>query len=293
MNTAPFMGTKAPTKAPTFVRDATGLVREFSLTDTTLMSIGLYAVMYMIVWAMTVQMYAFPGSDFRLTVILVTVLTAFWGLTYGLLGAIMPRAGGDYVWVSRVLHPALGFTNNFPFLIIILATFVGSGVVIWGSLTFALSAWLDIFGRMVGNPSITALSAGVSSGWLAFILGVIIAAINVGINILPRRPYSIAIKTLFVTGMLVYVAPTIGFLTTSHAQYVSLFNDFTSKYYGAGVTYQGIIDLAKNSGLSVPPYDLVGSLLAIPIGFFSYSAFQYVTYAGGEVKRPRRTSQIR
>lgn len=275
-------------KSRVFVRDATGLVREFSLVDTTFMSLGLYAVMYILIWGLTVAMYAFPGFDFVLTTTVATVLTAFWALTYGLLGAIMPRAGGDYVWVSRALHPALAFTNNFPFVVVVLATFWGIGVVTWGALTFALSAYLDIFGRIVANPSISALSAAVSSGWLAFILAIIITLINVGINILPRGKFSIVIKVLFLASMLVYVAPIVGFVTTSHEQYVSMFNDFATRYYGGGVSYQGIIDLAKSNGWTVPSYSIVNSLLAIPVGMLGYSAFQYVTYASGEVKRAEK-----
>ncbi|HYW02047.1 MAG TPA: amino acid permease, partial [Candidatus Acidoferrum sp.] len=279
-----------PPPAPVFLRDATGLVREFSLVDSTLMSVGLYTVMYILIWILTVALYAFPGLDVVVTMVLVTILAAFWGLTYGLLGAIMPRAGGDYVWVSRTLHPALAFTNNFPFFIVVLATFWGCGVVIWGSLTFALSAYLDMFGRLVGNASISVLSVAVSAGWLAFILAVVITLINIGINILPRGVYSVVIKALFVVSMLVYIAPIVGFVTTSHAQYVVMFNAFTAKYYGGGTnsTYQGIINLAQSNGWATPSYSIVNSLLAIPVGLLGYSAFQYITYASGEVKRPEK-----
>ena len=36
-------------------------------------------------------------------------------MTYGYLSAAMPRSGGEYVFLGRVVHPAVGFTANWGF----------------------------------------------------------------------------------------------------------------------------------------------------------------------------------
>ncbi len=267
-----------------FVREATGLVREFSLTDAWLFSLGSYVVMTILVWALF-GMYAFPGYDWPLGFALASILSIAWGLTFGLFAAVMPRAGGDYTYVSRTISPAWGFANNFAFTMVGVIGFWGIAITVWIGMTFGLSSWLDIVGKMLANPSM-AWWGGQMSGPVAFILGAVFVLIVIGINMVSRRVTSLLLKMVFVVSILTYIAPYVGFLTTSHEQYVVLFNDFASKYYG-GVTYQGIIDLAKASGWS-SGYSITNTFYALPVMFLGYYGFTLLTSAAGEVKRPDR-----
>ena len=85
-----------------FQRKATGLLRGWSVWDgfiyatfsINLITLGLLAFSY----APFV-----PDGSLMLAIILAGLYLIFQTVTYASLIAVMPRAGGDYVWTSRVL----------------------------------------------------------------------------------------------------------------------------------------------------------------------------------------------
>ncbi len=90
-----------------FLRKATGLVRSWSVFDAfiyatfsiNLITLGLYIFS---------QMYYLEGGMIP-TLIISGVFIIFEVIVYASLIAVMPRAGGDYVWQSRILGGGIGF----------------------------------------------------------------------------------------------------------------------------------------------------------------------------------------
>src|SRR5919112_2688547 len=120
-----------------FQRKATGLLRGWSVWDgfiyaafsINLITLGLLAFSY----APFV-----PDGSLMLAIILAGLYLVFQTVTYASLIAVMPRAGGDYVWTSRVLGGGVGF---------VLAG-AGGGVLLWdwGPL------YADLFNKEVFIP---------------------------------------------------------------------------------------------------------------------------------------------
>src|SRR5208282_2040858 len=96
----------------TFVRDATGLVRSISPFDAFLASFGFVAIQLALI-TYTTGPYLFPGSDLVSATILTTILSIPIALMFTLFGWAMPRAGGDYILISRTIHPLVGFISSF------------------------------------------------------------------------------------------------------------------------------------------------------------------------------------
>src|SRR5918999_4183055 len=91
-----------------FVRKATGLVRGWSTRDAFI-----YAAfsINLITLGLFIFGYApfIPAGSLLWAVLLAGFYLVVQGVTYASLIAAMPRAGGDYVWISRVLGGGLGF----------------------------------------------------------------------------------------------------------------------------------------------------------------------------------------
>src|SRR5918997_2448655 len=103
-----------------FQRKATGLLRGWSVWDgfiyatfsINLITLGLFIFSYA---------PFIPDGSLILAVILGGLYLIFQTVTYASLIATMPRAGGDYVWTSRVLGGGIGFVLAGQ----------GWGVILW------------------------------------------------------------------------------------------------------------------------------------------------------------------
>jgi basic amino acid/polyamine antiporter, APA family len=97
----------SPQDSTLFLRKATGLVRSWSVFDAfvyaffsiNLVTLGLYSFS---------QMYYFEGGLLP-TLLVSAVFLIFEIIVYASLISVMPRAGGDYVWQSRILGGGIGF----------------------------------------------------------------------------------------------------------------------------------------------------------------------------------------
>src|SRR5579871_6834276 len=91
-----------------FLRKATGLVRGWSVRDsmiyailsTNVITLGLVEFAYQ---------DAFPPGQLLTAVLISGVWVSFLVVAYSGLVVTIPRAGGDYVWQSRILGSGIGF----------------------------------------------------------------------------------------------------------------------------------------------------------------------------------------
>src|ERR1700756_4012777 len=99
------LGDERPTL---FLRKATGLVRGWSVRDsmiyaclsTNVITLGLVEFAYQ---------DAIPDSQLLTAVLIAGVWVSFLVIAYSGLIVTIPRAGGDYVWQSRILGGGIGF----------------------------------------------------------------------------------------------------------------------------------------------------------------------------------------
>src|ERR1700730_18877881 len=89
-----------------YSRNSTGLVRDLNGFDAFNLCFSAVAVPIGITQAFLFAPALFPGINVAWSFVVATVMALFFGLVYLYFTQWMPRAGGDYVWVSRILHPS-------------------------------------------------------------------------------------------------------------------------------------------------------------------------------------------
>ena len=102
-------GKSAGSEAPTlFLRKATGLVRGWSVRDAII-----YACLSTNIITLGIYEFSFnsfiPKGQLLTGVIISAVWVSFLVIAYTGLIVTIPRAGGDYVWQSRILGGPVGF----------------------------------------------------------------------------------------------------------------------------------------------------------------------------------------
>src|SRR6266851_242812 len=121
---------KSATPSGLFVRQASGLVRDVSMTNALFFNIAAF-VGTAVGWSIAFyQLYPYswqgPGgiSAYAYVAVLTGVACYFLGMIFSSLTTAMPRSGGDYVFTSRIISPFWGWIESW--------TLVGSALTIIG-----------------------------------------------------------------------------------------------------------------------------------------------------------------
>src|SRR5215211_760055 len=254
---APSADATQTTASGLFLRRSSGLVREFGGWDVFVFNTLGYALGLVLAIIPLLMAGAVPEANVLLTVVVGTVFTLANALTYGYLSAAMPRSGGEYVFLGRVVHPAVGFTANWGFT---WSQLLGMALYASFTVNFGVAIAFLTLGNVLDWSGLVTAGEDVGKEWPTFLLG---------------------------TAFIVLVA-IIVLLATSKAEFIANFNSFMDDRAG-GETYGSIIRAAHDAGYVNEPSTLSALILAIPIGYYIYIGFTYSSYIGGEVKEPGKT----
>src|SRR5579872_1172401 len=265
----------------TFVREATGLTRQLGAKDAlmfNLLNMGIpWTFLYLFFAALL-----FPGVNLPLTVLLGFPLVVVTAITYYYLTSIMPRTGGDFVWVGRIIHPSIGFMNNFA-LAVFFISFVGpvSGWLFqYGIGTILINLTAD-----TGNASYANFASQLSGSVPTFAAGLIVLTIITLASVAGIRwafRFQWVMFGLLVLGVLTFL---IVMATTSNAQFIANFNA------KSGLNYNSLITTAQGAGYNTG-ITITGTLLGSVYSFLNYYGFNFSTFIAGEVKNSKRTQLI-
>jgi amino acid transporter len=280
------------------LRQTTGLVREVSFFDAfAFNSLGMNTGVGFVL--LLVQGIGFfPGGNVILATVAATLLFAFTATwVYAEFSAAIPRSGGDYVFASRVLHPAAGWLlswNNGIWMV-----FYWIGFNAWFALTNAVPASLSTISLATGQSFWQRLAddltakfsiAGFHTEWWVVIFGTLINLGFAAMLIFGSRRYwrwqkwifGLAGVSLILCGVLMAIKGRSGF--------VSSWNHFAAK--NKSLPYNQVIPTAKAAGYRPHAFSISQTFLLFPWVFFVVGYGVGTAQLGGEVKRAARNQYL-
>jgi len=230
-----------------FLRKATGLVRGWSVRDsliyaclaTNFVTLGLFYITY--------ATPAFPKGQLVTAVIISGIWVSFLVVAYTGLVVTIPRAGGDYVWQTRILSSGLGFVT---------------AVTGWW---FILWLWAPIYGNILAVQLFEPIWAtlkwtwpGGGAAWFGthtgvFVVSLITIALAGVLVSIGMAGYAKVQRWCFIGGLIGFAVIVILLLINSHADFIAAFNREGQHLFGVKNAYVATNHAAAKAGYTTTP----------------------------------------
>ncbi len=284
-----------------FTRDATGLVREVSIRDAFMIVFSLViggGILFLSVQAL--QPGYFPGANLSVSYLIGLIFVLPLYMVYAIFSRAMPRSGGDYIFVSRILGPGLGFVASWGVWI---STLLTMGILSYQAISF-ISYFVMQLGLFTWNPSLLGWSIWLTDPIWGVLFGITLVLIFGGFLIVSLKASLWLIRVLFIIPIIGILATIWVLLTHSPLDMLWAWNNI----FGWGTTMDilpgAFGDLFRVAFMFPVQYfwlsyyfnSLSGSmsatLSAVIIAMFALGGGYSLSLIGGEVRDTRRTFYI-
>jgi basic amino acid/polyamine antiporter, APA family len=292
-----------------FLRNATGLVKGWSGFDA-------FAYSFMSVNLVTLGMFfsflyvsSAPDGSMLSAVLLSGIAVTFLCIAYAGLIAVMPRAGGDYVWLSRVMDGIPGIVTGAVMvgiggylvgqaiggdsiaLVGGVLGLVGGAVLgyLKGGLAFVLAAtgwwfilaqWAPIYASILRVEFLQPLAAligwndGVSffagsNQWGVFTASIIVIILTTGLCSLGMAGYARIQKWSLWIGLIGLAVICVLMLVSSQADFQTAFDKASSSLFNVSGAYNAIVTAGGGTNTAINPFG-IGSGTFVLIPFMMF-----------------------
>jgi len=279
---------KSASSSGLFVRQASGLVRDVSMTNALFFNIAAFvgtAVGWAVVfYALFPEWQGLGISAYAWMAILTGIACFFLGMIFAGLTTAMPRSGGDYVFTSRIISPFWGWLESW--------TLVGSALTIIGFEIIVAIRNIQLTGILMG-VAFPGSIFGNAQNWFQdttskIIAGLVVMLVIAGVSLLRTRTFH-----KVVTGLSIFaiIAVAISFFSAFSIDS----NAMNAALPALGTSSKAIMDAATKAGYSPgkPDFSFTGLIALaglVSVILFQFIGFQFSSYIAGEVKgNVRRT----
>ena len=281
------MATEASASPEVFARKATGLRREASALDIFIYNTNNQNVGIGVTFMVLLIPALYVGGSMVTATILAGLLALPMAGVYAYFAAAMPRSGGDYIYISRTLHPFLGFLSSWNW-VIWLVTYTGIPAAYLAQ--YGLSGLCRELGYVFDSPTLVGYGDNFSRKWWIFVAGSLLLTFFAIVFALGTRLYFRIQNVTFVIAMTGVVVGLVILAIHNQTDTGSGFNAYIS---GVGGVDNATASLAKYSqNLQQGSFDLKQTLYAMVWPLFITLYAITSSFIGGEVRNAKRSQFI-
>jgi len=248
-----------------FLRKATGLVRGWSVRDSMIYAILATNFITLAIYEFAFAAPAFPQGQLITSVLISGIWVSFLVIAYSGLVVTIPRAGGDYVWQTRILGSGIGFVMSVT----------GWWFILW--------LWAPIYGNILAVQFFEPLWATLKWTWptggaawfgthngifVVSMITIVLAGVLVSIGM---AGYARIQKWCIYGGLVGFAVIVVLLLVNSHASFISSFNLEAHKLFGIDNAYGATHAAAAKIGFHAQPLGfgpLGPTMLLVPVMMF-------------------------
>ncbi len=273
------MGGKAVAGQGLFTRQSSGLVRELGIPAATGIALASVAVVNTFI-NFNAGLTLFNQADMTLPLLVGAGIWLVAMFAYKYLLEAIPRAGGEYVYLSRIISPALGAMAGISICIAFTYILAANANFTAAYTPFMLTA----LGAAFNSSAISDAAGNVTSQTAVAIISVVMLLVVAAVSFVPLRRLAQVILALVGIQLLAFLVLGWILVTHSHQDFVNALASF-SNHPNA---YNDILAAAAKDQIPLG-VSIGASLLAVPFMVLNYNGVLYAYYVGGELKRPGRT----
>lgn len=258
-----------------------GFIRGLGLLDSTMLVVGsMIGGGIFIVSSDIARQVGSPGW-LLMTWVITGILTVMAALTYGELAAMMPKAGGQYVYLREAYSPLWGFLYGWTLFLVI-----QTGTIAAVAISFA--RFLGVLWPVVSEQNYLIPPVHITSGYAislstAQLVGLLLIVLLTWMNTrglkvgkIVQNVFTIS-KTSAIVGLVV-LGLLIGWSVTA-----------VQANFGDLWTVRGSVQSVGGGLTAATMYGLfIGICIAQTNSLFAAEAWNNITFTAGEVSNPRR-----
>jgi amino acid transporter len=255
-----------------FSRRSSGLVRELSLVDVAWYGILAAAALFGLLYVFPIPQSFLPGLNVPVSALIAMVLMVPVFAVYAGLGSAMPRIGGDYLYQSRALHPAVGFAFTFAWEVFMWVTFTTTGGLVVA--TLGLQPLLYNLGLAWDSSGLISAADWFGGANGLLITTLVVTGLAFATTIRGMGTYRAIQRRIIVPAIVISNIVLIILLARSHESFLNAFNAFHEKATGEANFAAQVEQAAAAGGFEPPGFSLKYTLLFLSVvGILWYVVF--------------------